>query len=89
MYNVINITVNVFSECSDGYHGARCHLPCAPGFFGTQCAGRCFPECDVEDCDRVSGCPVDNGNTIKMIGSYRENTTQAMKPGNTNSGKKI
>lgn len=61
----------MFSECSDGYYGARCHLPCTPGFFGTQCAGSCFPECDVEDCDRVSGCPIDNGNIAQTILSGR------------------
>lgn len=35
------------------------------------CAGRCFPECDVEDCDRVSGCPIDNGNVAQTILSGR------------------
>lgn len=61
----------MFSECSDGYYGVRCNQPCPPGFFGTQCAGICF-SCDVEDCDRVSGCPIDNGNVAQTILSGRK-----------------
>lgn len=57
------------AACKKGFYGIYCNDPCPPGAFGTECAGRCFPECDDEDCDHVDGCSTDIEVTSKRVKS--------------------
>lgn len=54
----------VTSACKDGYFGSSC-IPCPLGFYGAECAGRCFPECAKDNCNRITGCQNDTKITTQ------------------------
>ncbi|XP_048770752.1 uncharacterized protein LOC125676923 isoform X1 [Ostrea edulis] len=42
-------------ECTPGYFGLRCEIPCVYPYYGTLCENKCW--CDRESCHVSSGCP--------------------------------
>ncbi|XP_070549962.1 multiple epidermal growth factor-like domains protein 11 [Ptychodera flava] len=51
---------NKTCECTPGWHGDRCDLPCKTGYHGYNCSKDCECE-DVNECDHVTGhCIVTN-----------------------------
>lgn len=54
----------MIAACKEGYFGKFCNQLCPSGTFGTQCGGQCFPNCAIEDCHHVNGCPNITESTI-------------------------
>ncbi|CAG2194452.1 unnamed protein product [Mytilus edulis] len=60
--------------CRPGLIGATCNTRCTPGKYGIACKKLCY--CDVNDCDRATGCPPSDYTTTRMIPSSVTSTVE-------------